>query len=243
MPVRHNRLPDRSEHSHMSLITASGTGVPPRSRTARRTTMTTLVIIAKEAIPGRVKTRLHPALTMQQAAELAAASLADTLAAVAHLPAARRILAFDGYRLPAGTEQFEVMQQRTGSLDERLGAVFDELDGPTLLIGMDTPQVSTTHLAAPFTAWPEDVDAWFGPANDGGFWALGLADPTGDLVRGVPMSRDDTGQIQHRRLVDAGLRVRLLPRLTDVDTISTAREVAAAAPCGRFAATLAAFRA
>ncbi len=204
--------------------------------------MTTLVVIAKETVPGRVKTRLHPPLSLEQAAELAAAAIADTLAAVAHIQATRRILLFDGNQLPSGSEQYEVMNQVEGDLDMRLGAMFDEVDGPTVLIGMDTPQVTAEILSPMFGGWPDDVDAWFGPATDGGFWALGLARPDGDLLRGVPMSRADTGQIQLTRLQDAGLRVRQLPALEDVDTFDNAVSVANLAPEGRFAATLARMR-
>lgn len=201
--------------------------------------MTTIVLIAKETVPGKVKTRLHPPLSLDEAAELAAASISDTLAAMALVPATRRILLFDGNRLPPGSEDYIVMNQVAGDLDVRLGALFDECDGATVLIGMDTPQVTAGMLAPMFEPWPRDIDAWFGPANDGGFWALALARPDGDLVRGVPMSRDDTGAIQRQRLVDAGLRVRDLPTLTDVDTIDDAFEVAALAPDGHFASTLA----
>ena len=131
------------------------------------------------------------------------------------------------------------MDQVDGDLDERLGALFDECEGPTLLVGMDTPQVTADILSPVFDSWTDDVDAWFGPANDGGFWAIGMAEPDGDLIRGVPMSRDDTGRIQLARLHDAGMSVRMLPRLTDVDTIDTAREVAAVAPGSHFAEVLA----
>ena len=202
--------------------------------------MTALVLIAKETIPGRVKTRLHPPLSLDQAAEVAAAALHDTLVAVRPLPASQRILLFDGIHPPPGSEEYEVMQQQTGALDERLGAMFDRCDGPTALIGMDTPQVTADMLAPVFQRWPDGVDAWFGAAEDGGFWCLALADPDGDLVRGVPMSRDDTGEVQLARLAAAGLTVRMLPTLTDVDTIESARLVARLAPHGRFAATLAA---
>ncbi|MFP7761124.1 DUF2064 domain-containing protein [Marisediminicola sp. LYQ85] len=208
--------------------------------------MTTLVLIAKETIPGRVKTRLHPPLTLVQAAELAAAAIADTLEAVSELPATRRVLLFEGNLLPPGSEHYDVITQVPGDLDARLGAMFDEVEGPTVLIGMDTPQVSAADLAPAFEAWPDDVDAWFGPANDGGFWCLGLADardgrPRGDLLRGIPMSRADTGEHQLRRLERAGLAVRMLPTLTDVDTIDDATEVAATAPGSRFARTLSRF--
>ena len=50
-----------------------------------------IVVIAKEPYPGRVKTRLTPPFTPVEAAELAAASLSDTLAAVAGTTVARQI--------------------------------------------------------------------------------------------------------------------------------------------------------
>ena len=201
-------------------------------------TAPTVIVIAKETIPGRVKTRLHPAVTLEQAAELAAAAVADTLAVASIVPASRRILAFDGVIAPVGSEGFEVIDQVAGDLDERLAAIFDRCDGPTLLVGMDTPQLTADLLAPVTTDWPDDVDAWLGFANDGGFWLLALRDPRGDLIRGVPMSRDDTGSLQLDRLLDAGLRVRLMPELVDVDTIDDARQVAASAPHSRFARTL-----
>lgn len=203
--------------------------------------MTTLVLIAKEPLPGRVKTRLHPPLSLEQAATLAAAAIDDTLAALSALPATRRILLFEGERLPPRSEEYEVVGQATGGLDQRLGAIFDACSGPTLLVGMDTPQLTAADLSPAFDDWPPDVDAWFGPAADGGFWALGMREPRGDLIRGVPMSRGDTGAVQRERLRTAGLRVSTLPVLTDVDTIDSAREVAALAPRTLFARTLAAF--
>lgn len=75
----------------------------------------------------------------------------------------------------------------------------------------------------------------FGPAEDGGFWALGLAEPDPALLRGVPMSTPSTGAVQRERLVAAGPRVRDLPRLRDVDTAADADAVATPAPHGRFA--------
>jgi rSAM/selenodomain-associated transferase 1 len=202
--------------------------------------MTTIILIAKETIPGKVKTRLHPPLSLEQAATLAAASISDTLDAIAALDAGRRILLFDGARVPTGAEHYEVMHQVSGDLDERLAAAFDACDGPVVLIGMDTPQVTADDLAPAFD-WPDGVDAFFGPASDGGFWALGMAEPRGDLIRGVPMSRDDTGAQQLQRLVDAGLEVAMLPELRDVDTIFDALSVATIAPRSRFAATLGGF--
>lgn len=198
-----------------------------------------LLVIAKEPIPGRVKTRLTPAYTPDEAALLARAALADTLDAARACPARRRILVLDGNPGPWVPPGIEVVPQCEGGLDDRLAAAFGLCEGPTLLIGMDTPQI-TPRLLAPALAtraWGAGR-AWFGPAVDGGFWALGLAEPAAELLRGVPMSRPDTGAVQRRRLTDAGLTVRDLPLLRDVDTAEDAARVAEAAPGGRFAAAV-----
>ncbi|MER7800016.1 DUF2064 domain-containing protein [Streptomyces parvulus] len=196
----------------------------------------TLLVIAKEPRPGRVKTRLTPPFTPDEAAALAEASLADTLRAVAAAPARRRVLVLDGAPGPWLPPGFDVVPQCAGGLDERLAAAFAGCCGPALLIGMDTPQVTPDLLDADFAG----CDAYFGPAEDGGFWALGLARPDPALLRGVPMSTPVTGAVQRERLLAAGLRVRDLPPLRDVDTADDARAVAALAPHGGFAARLAA---
>ncbi|MEG8033762.1 DUF2064 domain-containing protein [Sphingomonas sp. LR61] len=167
---------------------------------------------------------------------MASASLADTLSTVRALPAERRVLFFDGDVVPESAEGFDVLHQPGGGLDERLGFLFDAIDAPLLLVGMDTPQVSTDALAPVFDQ-PER-DAWFGPAEDGGFWSLYLQAPTGDLLRGVPMSQDDTGAVQLARLTDAGLDVGILGELLDVDTMPDAERVAELAPDSGFTQAL-----
>jgi glycosyltransferase A (GT-A) superfamily protein (DUF2064 family) len=196
----------------------------------------TVAVVAKECLPGKVKTRLTPALSPEGAARVASASLADTLSTVRALAAERRVLFFDGDVVPESADGFDVLHQPGGGLDERLGFLFDAIDGPLLLVGMDTPQVSTDALAPVFDQ-PER-DAWFGPAEDGGFWSLYLQDPTGDLLRGVPMSQDDTGAVQFARLTDAGLDVGILGELLDVDTMPDAERVAELAPDSGFTQAL-----
>jgi hypothetical protein len=201
----------------------------------------TLVVIAKEPRPGRSKTRLCPPCTPAEAAWLAEAALADTLAAVADTPAARRVLVLDGQRGPWLPPGIEVVAQGRGGLDTRLAAAFSATTGPALLIGMDTPQVDPGLLTEAMADLRRPgVDAVLGPAVDGGWWALGLTDPHPADVLGVPMSTAHTGAAQLRRLLARGRRVHRLPRLRDVDLIDDARAVAAAAPHTRFAARLAA---
>lgn len=195
--------------------------------------MTALVVVAKECVPGQVKTRLHPPFTLEHAALLAAACLADTLATARQMTVDRRILYLAGDSSDICSDGFEIVPQVTGTLEERLAAIFDHLDEPTLLIGMDTPQVSPTNLH-----WPRSTDAVLGLAEDGGFWAIGMREPCGDLIRGVPMSRADTGARQLASLARAGLSVELLDTLRDVDLAADAEAVAALIPTSRFAAAL-----
>lgn len=205
--------------------------------------MSTLIVIAKAPVPGRVKTRLTPPFTPQQGAELAGAALADTLEAVARARGSLPVLALEGDpALVCVPARFAVVPQAGGGLDRRLAAAFKDAairdPGPVLLIGMDTPQVTGPLLEASMpTVWE---DATFGPAEDGGFWSLGFRSPRAvDLDRlllDVPMSTDTTGAVQLGRLTEAGLRVRMLPVLRDVDTIDDVAAVAAAAPASRFAA-------
>jgi len=201
--------------------------------------VTDLVVIAKACIPGRVKTRLVPPLSLQQAADLAYTCLADTLLAMQELDVERRILYFDGTedQTPPEAEGFELVPQVTGGLDQRLGHIFDLCrDSPMIMIGMDTPQVSA-QLLQPMLDGVRDgrADAWFGAARDGGFWSLGMTHPDGSLIRGVPMSVRDTGRKQLSRLLRAGLRVEQLTPLIDVDYATDAMDVAELAPDTRFA--------
>ncbi len=202
-----------------------------------------LVVIAKAPVPGRVKTRLTPPFSPRQAAQLAEAALTDTLAAVAQVSVARRVLALDGPPggwLPAS---FDVVRQRGAGLDKRiaaaLGDAYARLPVPVVLIGMDTPQVTPGLLESairPLAAGT--ADAVFGPAADGGFWLLGLRQPDPRLVAGVPMSAAVTGAAQLARLAAAGLRVHQMRCCTDVDNVADAVAVAREAPHSRFAAAL-----
>jgi rSAM/selenodomain-associated transferase 1 len=202
-----------------------------------------LLVLAKAPAPGRSKTRCTPPCSPEQAAALAEAALAATLAAVRATPARRRLLVLDGQPgawLPAG---FEVLRQRGDGLDERLDAAMADTfatarPAPALLIGMDTPQVTPSLLSGAADHLTGGADAVIGPALDGGYWAIGLRRPAPDAFAGVPMSTAQTGAEQRRRLDALGLGVALLSELRDVDTWGDAVAVADALPGSRFASTV-----
>lgn len=200
-----------------------------------------LAVIAKSPVPGRVKTRLCPPCTPEEAAAIAEGALHDTLAAVQEAPATRRICVLDGVPGPWLPEGFEVLPQVRGGLDERLAAAFAQVDEPMFLVGMDTPQLTPALLASAGERLQRPgIDAVIGMTHDGGYWGIGLQHGRHDrAIRGVPMSRDDTGARQLDRLVECGLAVDAdLPWLVDVDHMAEAVEVANLAPRGRFAAAV-----
>ena len=195
----------------------------------------TIVVLAKEPQPGRVKTRLQTQFSPEQAAALAAAALSDTLAAVRACRVQRRVLAWDGD--PTGWSRgFEVVAQPDGDLSERLASAFSAVQTgrsgePTLLIGMDTPQVQPSLLEHRWGG----AHAVLGLSDDGGFWAIGLreADPSA-VFDGIEMSTSRTGAIQLARLLDLNLSVEFLPPLRDVDEPADAELVADRHPQLRF---------
>jgi rSAM/selenodomain-associated transferase 1 len=199
-----------------------------------------ILVIAKAPTPGHVKTRLCPPCTPQEAAALAAAALADTLATVVATPGASATVVLEGDPGPWLPEGIDVIPQRGRGLDERLEASFEDAGTPALVIGGDTPQVTPELLSRALAALNRPgIDAVLGPAEDGGYWALGLRHPVPHAVTGVPMSHPLTLLAQRTRLQALGLSVAELPLLRDVDTIEDARAVASAIPRSRFAARLA----
>lgn len=195
---------------------------------------TDLVLLAKAPVPGRVKTRLTPAFSPEQAAALAHAAIRDTLAVMGAVPGRRHVV-WDGPTPAWLPGDATVLTQRGAGLDERLTGAFADVlrdgRGPALLVGMDTPQLTPADLQVDWRG----ANAVLGLSEDGGFWAVGLRRAHPQAFLGVPMSTPDTGRAQLRRLQSLGLRVRLLRCLRDVDTIEDAAAVAALAPDTRFA--------
>jgi glycosyltransferase A (GT-A) superfamily protein (DUF2064 family) len=195
----------------------------------------TLIVLAKQPVPGRVKTRLVGATTARGAATVAAALLTDTLDHVDATPVRNRVLAFDGDASSWLRPGWRAVAQPGGGLDHRLwSSIAAAGSGPTALIGMDTPQVGPVELAA-FDA--DRFDVCIGPATDGGYWLIGFRDPSRAraAIEGVPMSTGHTYEAQLARLHGLGLRAQILGRRTDVDTPESAGVVASTVPHTRFA--------
>ena len=170
-----------------------------------------VVVMAKEPVAGAVKTRLCPPLTHGQAAALARAALLDTMDAVRASRARRRVLALEGHPRAWCRASFDVIAQRDGDFGVRLAGAIEDAWAraplPVLVIGMDTPQIQGPDLdraVEPMLEGPTSEGdlpvAVLGPAEDGGYWAIGVPYPVAGLFDGVPMSTNRTCAAQLPRL-------------------------------------------
>lgn len=192
-----------------------------------------VTVIAKEPVPGRVKTRLCPPCSPKQAADLAAAALRDTLDAVSAATGAtsvRRVLLLDGTPPSWIPNGFDIVGQCGGSLADRLAHGFEAL-GPGLIIGMETPHAAT-DLGAALSALADGHDV-IGPALDGGYWAIGLGRVDGRVFDSIEMSTSRTGADQMCRLRSLNRRVTVIHQARDIDTFDDVRALAETNGWGR----------
>lgn len=189
-----------------------------------------LGIFLKAPLPGRVKTRLSPPLTPQDAASLYAALLADTLQLAAASSAEHILLFYDGgrpheYLAPSITralgERALEIEQQGDDLGERLEAAVADAGAqgrlPLLLLGSDSPDLPGGVLEGTLCSLSE-YDVVLGPATDGGVWCVGVRRLVPGLFTGVPWSEPTTGAALGERARQLGLTTTLAPPWSDVDT-------------------------
>jgi uncharacterized protein len=204
-------------------------------------------VVAKAPVPGEVKTRLGVDVGHESAARLAAAALLDTLDAMeaafgaehCHVAVTGDLeRAVEGAELRERFAAWTVHAQRGEGLAARLVHAHADVastgPGGVVQVGMDTPQV-TGPLLSDVAASVHEHRAVLGPAEDGGWWVLALADPNqARALHDVPMSTERTCKATEAALVKAGLEVARARVLCDVDTVVEAEAVAVDAPWTRF---------
>src|SRR5262252_2357491 len=162
---------------HPALDSAPARG----ARTVRR--MRHLLVFARPPVAGLVKSRLSPALPAALAAELYRAISADTFDVLRAATAAVLAVWWSEGDEPA-PDGFERRVQQGDGLGERLRLAFDEAfaagAGRALVAASDTPAMTRAHVEAAFTQL-ERCDLVMGPAQDGGYWCLGLQRPAPEL--------------------------------------------------------------
>ena len=186
-----------------------------------------IMIFAKAPVPGRVKTRLIPALGEDGAAELQRVLIARTLrvASAAGLGAPELWCAPnpDDLFLAACAERHGVSlhAQPEGDLGTRMAHALDAslASGvPGLLIGCDCPVLTAGYLREAAAALTGGSDAVFGPAEDGGYVLIGLARrPAAPLFETISWGTATVMRETRARLERGNWRWRELAPLWDVD--------------------------
>lgn len=176
-----------------------------------------LVLFTRYPEPGHAKTRLIPALGPDGAARVHRRLTERSVDAMraSGLPVELRVTGADPANFAAWLgADLAFVPQGDGDLGERLTRA--SADAPVILLGADTPALSAAHLVAAAAAL-ERSDATIGPAEDGGYWLLGLARPMPFLFVDMPWSTDAVFAMTCERLVTAGVEPVLLATLADCD--------------------------
>lgn len=188
-----------------------------------------LVIMAKEPVPGRTKTRLCPPLTAERAAELYACFLQDITTTVRQVfQSFPNIHPYFGFSPADAESYFHLLAPDFGRitqvgerLNERLQSVFDFSfeQGYRMVaaINSDSPTLPGVYLTQAFEHL-ETADVVLGPCEDGGYYLIGLKRPIPEIILPVQMSTDHVLTDTLALIIEKGLSSKLLPTWYDVDT-------------------------
>lgn len=185
-----------------------------------------LIAFAKPPEPGRVKTRLVPPLTAEDAAALYAGFVRDAARSFAGLGADVRwyVEGGSGSGLPFDPGRGDpVFAQRGEGLGPRMLHAFAESFAAgydrVVIVGTDMPTLPADFIEVAFESLETPArTVVLGPAEDGGYYLLGLNHLYGRLFDGLSYSHERVFEEAVARAgeLDAGLVV--LPSWYDVDS-------------------------
>lgn len=193
-----------------------------------------LAVMTKAPQAGKVKTRLTPPLSSEEAAALNTCFLRDTAAAIARtvkLGTARGIAVYT----PVGAEEayagilpeeFELVPQRGDSFGERLVFATEDLlrlgFDSVCLIDSDSPTVPQQAFAEAVELLSDATDSIvLGPSDDGGYYLIGLKKLHRELFEDIDWSTDRVLEQTIQRAREIEVPVHLLPTWYDVDDRAT----------------------
>lgn len=175
-----------------------------------------IVLFTRWPEPGRAKTRLIPAIGAERAAALHRRLTERTLAAVRRsgLPFELRVTGAPPAAFQHWLGPVMIVDQGGGDLGQRLDRAGPPY--PTLFIGADAPDLSAKLLLEAAEAL-RSYSAVIGPAEDGGYWLIGLGRPVEGVFSGIDWSTERVFPQTLDRLRAALIEPALLPQLSDCD--------------------------
>jgi uncharacterized protein len=187
-----------------------------------------LVVVAKEPVPGKVKTRFYPELSPIDAAGLYQCFLHDRIEEISTLTGIDIAIAYTpedaGDTFAAfALDGFELFAQRGKNLGERLHNIFlDKFDlGYTAvsIVDSDSPDLPKSVMEASFQLLlAKETEVVFGPCHDGGYYLVGMRKPHPELFRNIPWSTETVLSTSLEKARELGIHVKLLNRWNDLDT-------------------------
>ena len=176
--------------------------------------------MAKRPAMGRVKRRLARDIGAAAAVRFYRSSLSHAVLRLAADPRWLTVIALDsladGARLLSRTPA-ALMRQGEGDLGARMQRLFTRLPpGPVVVVGSDIPSIRPAHIAGAFKLLGQ-ADAVFGPAQDGGYWLVGLKRTPRVLAPFARVRWSGPHALADTRANLKGKRVALAAHLSDVD--------------------------
>ena len=202
-----------------------------------------LAVMTKAPRAGRVKTRLVPPLTPDEAAALNVCFLRDTASVISTAivsgkesgKEARGVAVYtpigreDTYAdiLPA---EFYLVPQRGESFGERLSCATEDLFqcgfNAVCLIDSDSPTVpAATFVHAMEILRSSREHIVLGPSDDGGYYLIGLKRPHCEMFERIDWSTERVLEQTKARAKEIGLEIKSLPPCYDVDDPTTLRHL------------------
>ncbi len=178
--------------------------------------------MAKLPVAGRVKTRLAREVGTVEALRFYRTTQATVIATLARQPFWQTIVSVSpdiGVTSPMLPHRATRMAQGGGDLGARMHRPMQQLPpGPVCVIGTDIPAVSPSDIRRAFQALGRS-DSVFGPAEDGGFWLVGLRRRPRVVspYAGVRWSQADTREQVIANLQRCGASIAATTTHSDVD--------------------------
>jgi len=175
-----------------------------------------IVLFTRYPEPGAAKTRLIPTLGAEGAAILHRRLTERTIAQVRRsgLPFEVRTTGGSPAQFSEWLGDIPMIDQGAGDLGGRLKRAAASC--PVIFIGADAPDLEAAHLTAAAAALQRN-EAVLGPAEDGGYWLLGLARPMQRVFQAVPWGTQQVLAETLARFREAGVEPVMLPTLADLD--------------------------
>lgn len=182
-----------------------------------------LIVFQKNAVAGKVKTRIAVTTGDQQALEIYQWLTARTHS-VLRESGVETFLFFSEYIPDSDIETlqgFHLKVQSSGDLGQRMSSAFQNLYSEgfdkVIIIGTDCPGLTALDLKNAFLML-DSCDLVFGPALDGGYYLLGTRQFQPELFEDIPWSTDKVLELTLEKVDQIGLNYELMKVLSDIDT-------------------------